>query len=58
MNVPMRATAWQRPVRRRSELGMIILVLVLTGGLYTLSSLGTAGSLPTDIIPFLAWSLP
>ncbi len=53
MNVPMRATSWQRPVRRRSELGMIILVLVLTGGLYTLSSLGTAGSLPTDIIPFL-----
>jgi cell division protein FtsW (lipid II flippase) len=45
--------SWQRPARRRSELGMIVLVLVLTGGLYSLASLGTAGSLPADIIPFL-----
>lgn len=46
-------TSWQRPARRRSELGMIILVLVLTGGLYTLSSIGQAGALPAGIIPFL-----
>ncbi len=49
----MTAATWHRPARRRSELGMIILVLVLTGGLYSLSSLGTAGSLPANIIPFL-----
>ena len=47
------ATAWQPPARRRSELGMIILVFVLTSGFYTLSSLGQAGSLPAGIIPFL-----
>jgi cell division protein FtsW (lipid II flippase) len=44
---------WQQPARRRSELGMIILVFVLTGGFYTLSSLGQAGALPAGIIPFL-----
>ncbi len=49
----MTATTWPRPARRRNELGMIILVLVLTGGLYSLSSLGTVGSLPANIIPFL-----
>ena len=49
----MTATTWPHPARRRNELGMIILVLVLTGGLYSLSSLGTVGSLPANIIPFL-----
>ncbi len=49
----MTAVTWQRPARRRNELGMIILVLVLTGGLYSLSSLGAADSLPANIIPFL-----
>lgn len=44
---------WQRPARRRSELGMIIMVLLLTGGLYTLANLGAAGTLPPNIIPFL-----
>lgn len=33
---------------------MITLVLLLTGGLYTLASLGRAGSLPAHIVPFLA----
>ena len=47
------ATPWQLPARRRSELGMIILVFVLTGGFYTLSNLGQAGALPAGIIPFL-----
>ena len=47
------ATTWQLPARRRTELGMIILVFVLTAGFYTLSSLGQAGALPAGIIPFL-----
>jgi cell division protein FtsW (lipid II flippase) len=48
------ALQYLHPPRRRSELGMIILVLVLTGSLYALSSLGKAGSLPANIGPFLA----
>jgi peptidoglycan glycosyltransferase len=32
---------------------MIVLVLVLTGGLYVLSNLGAAGTLPPGIVPFL-----
>lgn len=48
-----RALAWSRPARRRSELGMIVMVLGLTAGLYTLSSLGRAGDLPANIVPFL-----
>ena len=47
------AIPWQLPARRRTELGMIILVFVLTGGFYALSNLGQAGALPTGIIPFL-----
>jgi peptidoglycan glycosyltransferase len=50
----MRPAQWQRPARRRTELGMIILVFLLTGGLYTLASIGGAKSVPTGIIPFLA----
>jgi cell division protein FtsW (lipid II flippase) len=42
------------PARRRAELGMIVLAAVLTGGLYILTSLGKAGSLPANIGPFLA----
>ena len=49
----MRGAQWQRPARRRTELGMIILVLVLTGGLYTLANIGTGKAVPTGIIPFL-----
>ena len=41
------------PARRRTELGMIILVFVLTGGFYTLANLGQAAALPAGIIPFL-----
>ena len=33
---------------------MIIMVLALTGGLYTLASIGSGKSVPTGIIPFLA----
>ena len=45
--------SWQLPARRRSELGMIILVFVLTSGFYALSNLGQAAALPAGIIPFL-----
>lgn len=46
-------TEWHHPARRRSELGMIVMVLGLTGGLYALSSVGRAGNLPANIVPFL-----
>ena len=49
----MRRAQWQRPARRRTELGMIILVFLLTGGLYSLASFGSGKSVPTGIIPFL-----
>ena len=41
------------PARRRTELGLIILVVVLTGGLYALAGFGKAGNLPANIGPFL-----
>jgi cell division protein FtsW (lipid II flippase) len=47
------ATLTSRPHRRRTELGLIILAVVLTGGLYTLAGFGKAGQLPANIIPFL-----
>ena len=43
----------RRPARRRTELGLILLAVLLTGGLYVLASLGKAGSLPANIGPFL-----
>ena len=43
----------RRPARRRTELGLIILAVVLTGGLYALAGAGRAGSLPANIGPFL-----
>ncbi|MGH9106383.1 MAG: FtsW/RodA/SpoVE family cell cycle protein, partial [Acidimicrobiales bacterium] len=44
---------WSRPARRRSELGMLLMVLALTGGLYVLASLGKGGGLPPHVLPFL-----
>ncbi|MDP9070718.1 MAG: FtsW/RodA/SpoVE family cell cycle protein [Actinomycetota bacterium] len=41
------------PPRRRTELGLIILAVLLTGALYALASLGKSASLPADIGPFL-----
>jgi peptidoglycan glycosyltransferase len=41
------------PARRRTELGLIVLAVVLIGGLYTLAGLGKAGNLPANIGPFL-----
>ncbi len=51
----MRPAQWQRPARRRTELGMIILVLVLTGGLYTLSSFGREGPSPPGSSRSWSW---
>ncbi len=45
--------ATRRPARRRTELGLIVLAVVLIGGLYALAGLGKAGSLPANIGPFL-----
>jgi cell division protein FtsW (lipid II flippase) len=41
------------PARRRTELGLIVLAVLLTGGLYALAGLGKAGNLPANIGPFL-----
>ena len=40
--------------RRRAELGLIVLAALVTGGGYTLASLGRTSSVPADIGPFLA----
>lgn len=40
--------------RRRAELGLIVLVLAIIGGAYTLASLGQTSSVPANIGPFLA----
>ncbi len=39
--------------RRRAELGLILLAVAITGGAYTLASLGQNASVPANIIPFL-----
>ena len=41
------------PARRRTELGLIVLVVILTGGLYVLAGFGKAGQMPANIGPFL-----
>ena len=40
-------------LRRNAELGLIVLAVVITGGAYTLASLGETASVPGDIGPFL-----
>ncbi|HLI55118.1 MAG TPA: FtsW/RodA/SpoVE family cell cycle protein [Acidimicrobiales bacterium] len=42
------------PARRRTELGLIVLVVLLTGWLYAIAGLGKAGNLPAGLGPFLA----
>ena len=39
--------------RRRTELGLLILVLALTAGAYTLVSLGKTAEVPTNLRPFV-----
>lgn len=48
------AAATRPPARRRTELGLLVLAVVLTGGLYALANLGKAGTLPAHFGPFLA----
>ena len=40
-------------VRRRGELGMLVLATAIIGAAYTLASLGTTASVPANIGPFL-----
>jgi hypothetical protein len=40
-------------LRRRTELGLIVLGSVIIGGAYTLASLGRTSSIPANIGPFL-----
>ena len=51
---PMSSPTHRAPARRRTELGLILLVVALTGGLYALAGLGKAGNLPANMGPFLA----
>jgi peptidoglycan glycosyltransferase len=39
--------------RRNTELGLILLVVVITASAYTLASLGTLAVIPANIVPFL-----
>ncbi len=40
--------------RRRVELGLLVLAIAITGGAYTLASLGQTSSVPANIGPFFA----
>jgi cell division protein FtsW (lipid II flippase) len=40
--------------RRRAELGLLLLAIAITGGAYTLASLGQTSSVPANIGPFFA----
>ena len=40
--------------RRRAELGLLLLAILITGGAYTLASLGQTSSVPANIGPFFA----
>ncbi|HET9443704.1 MAG TPA: FtsW/RodA/SpoVE family cell cycle protein, partial [Acidimicrobiales bacterium] len=50
--VALRA-ALPRATRRTTELGLIVLAALVTGGAYALAGLGKTASLPADILPFL-----
>jgi cell division protein FtsW (lipid II flippase) len=52
LSAPAHPAVRRRP-RRRTELGLLVLVMILTAGLYALASEGKSGSLPANIIPFL-----
>jgi peptidoglycan glycosyltransferase len=39
--------------RRNTELGLLVLVVIITGGAYVLASLGTDATIPADLVPFL-----
>lgn len=46
-----------RSLRRRVELGLIVLAVVITASAYGLAGLGTTASLPADIVGFLVMVL-
>lgn len=46
-----------RTLRRRVELGLVILASVITASAYGLAGLGATASLPADIVPFLGMVL-
>jgi len=48
-----RPQARSRTARRRTELGLIVLVVMLTVSAYVLASLGRTASLPANVFPFL-----
>ena len=39
--------------QRRTELGLVVLAVVITAGAYVLASLGTTASIPANVVPFL-----
>ena len=39
--------------RRTTELGLIVLAVIVVGAAYTLASLGTEASIPANVVPFL-----
>jgi peptidoglycan glycosyltransferase len=47
------ATATAPPRRRRTELGLLVVVMIIIGSAYTLASLGRTASIPANIGPFL-----
>ncbi len=42
-----------RSLRRRVELGLIVLIAIITASAYALAGLGASASLPADLLPFL-----
>lgn len=42
-----------RSGRRRTELGLVVMAVLITGALYTLASLGRSASIPANVGPFL-----
>ena len=53
MTIPASARSPLALRRRRTELGLIVMALVIVGSAYTLASLGRSASIPADIVPFL-----
>jgi peptidoglycan glycosyltransferase len=47
------AVATAEPRRRSTELGLLVLAMVVVGSAYTLASLGSSASIPANIVPFL-----
>jgi cell division protein FtsW (lipid II flippase) len=39
--------------RRNTELGLLVMVVIITGGAYVLASLGTDATIPANLVPFL-----